>query len=70
MKLKWLLINVEINDNYIELYDNNKLNELQNITNFNEVKKILTIYKEKTELSEIFDKENLNKTIKNYSNKI
>ena len=47
------LLNMEIQNNYIHLANNPELYELQYITDFNEIKKILKIYKEKNELNSL-----------------
>ena len=65
----------EINGVYINLKDNKELGELQNITDFNELKKILKIYQEKESIDKsienldfLMNKKSTDKSIKENKN--
>ena len=61
------LLNIEIKNNYIYLIENPELGKLQNITDFNEFKKILKIYQEQNVLNLLItnnDDKIINKIIK------
>ena len=59
---------LQVNGTKIDFTNNEKLKEIQNINNFNELKKIINIYKEKIKILNIIENKenqliNLNKKI-------
>ena len=60
----------EVESNYIGLDENDKLGELQYITDFNKFKKIMNIYKEKIDFMEVVESTEIVKVIEKRMNKI